>query len=36
MFESRNRRGDIVPSIGVAIGAMLWGLFWLPDVDSGR
>ena len=30
MFESRNRRGDIVPSIGVAIGAMLWGLFWLP------
>ena len=25
-----NRRRDFVPSIGIAVGAMLWGLFWLP------
>ena len=25
-----NRRRDLIPSIGIAVGAMLWGLFWLP------
>ena len=24
------RRKDLIPSIGIAVGAMLWGLFWLP------
>jgi len=24
------RRPDLLPSVGIAVGAMLWGLFWLP------
>ena len=24
------RRPDLMPSVGIAVGAMLWGLFWVP------
>jgi len=30
MSELLQRRPDLVPSLGVAVASVLWGLFWLP------
>lgn len=29
-FRNTSKRPDLLPSFGIAFGAMLWGLFWLP------
>lgn len=26
----QNNRSDLIPSIGLAFGAMMWGLYWIP------
>ncbi len=30
MIEFMRRRADLLPSMGIALGAALWGLFWIP------
>lgn len=30
MIHSLHRRPDLLPSLAIAIGAVIWGLFWIP------